>query len=133
MQEIGSGDKYRVAVDISRNRIFTWFKGDLLTNSDLAGLLKHTKTACDLLKPGLTSLADFTEVKLLAMSDFMREAQHILASSGVRKSATVWTEESFAKFTVDSQAQKVKEGAFSEKRQAFKTRTKAEAWPDKAI
>ena len=83
-----------------------------------------------MLKPGLTSLADFTEVKLLGLAVVMEKAQRILASAGLHKSATVWGEESFAKFVVDSRAQEVKEGAFAEKRQAFKNRAEAEAWLD---
>ena len=130
MKEVGSGSKYRVAVDVAKNRIFTWFKGELISSSDAAGLLDSTRKACDMLKPGFTSLADFTEVALLGLPDVMQDAQRLLASSGLSKSATVWATESFAKIVVDSEAKKVTEGSFSKKRRAFMSRADAEAWLD---
>ncbi len=130
MKEVGSGSKYRVAVDVAKNRLFTWFKGDLISSSDGAGLLETTRTACDMLRPGFTSLTDFTEVTLLGLPDLMQSAQRLLGLSGLSKSATVWTNESFAKFILDSEAQKVTEGSFSKKRRAFMSRVEAEAWLD---
>ena len=130
MKELGSGIKYRIAVDVAKNRLYTWFKGDLVADRDGVGLLENTRKACALLKPGFTSLTDFTEVTLLGLPDLMKTAQGILATSGVSKSATVWGDQLFAKRVVDAQAQKVKEGSFSDKRRAFQSRAEAEAWLD---
>ena len=130
MTEVGSGSKYRIAVDVTKNRLYTWFKGELIASSDAAGLLETTKTAFTMLKPGFTSLTDFMEVTLLGLPDVMQSAQRLLASSGLSKSATVWTNEGFAKIIVDSGAQKVSEGSFATKRRSFRSRVEAEAWLD---
>lgn len=130
MKEVGSGAKYRIAVDVAKNRLYTWFNGDLISGSDAAGLLESTRKACGMLKPGFTGLTDFTEVNLLGLPDVMEKAQRLLASSGLSKSATVWADQLFAKRVLDAQARKVKEGSFSERRRAFTSRAEAEAWLD---
>jgi len=130
MKELGSGIKYRIAVDVAKNRLYTWFKGDLVADRDGVGLLENTRKACTLMKPGFTSLTDFTDVTLLGLPDLMEKAQRILASSGLSKSAKVWADQLFARRVVDAQAQKVEEGSFSNKRRAFQSRAEAEAWLD---
>ncbi len=128
MQEIGSGPSYRVEVDKAQNRIYFSFFGDAVSESSVVGLLDAVKAGCALMKPGFTGLADFTEMKLLGLPDIVQKVQMILLNAGLRKLASVWDHESFAKIVVDSSAQKVKSGEYSEKRKVFKSRAEAEAW-----
>jgi hypothetical protein len=130
MQEIGSGKNHRVAVDISKNRIYFWFFGDALAAVNLDLLPRDARTARDMLKPDFTILADFTEMKLLGLTDQVTAVLGILGVEDLRKAAEVWPQESFAKFVVNSLAQKVKDGAFAKKTRAFKDRAEAEAWLD---
>lgn len=128
MQEIGSGPSYRVEVDRPKNRIYLSFFGDAVNDASVTGLLDAVKAACDLMKPGFTGLADFTEMGLLGLPDVAQKVQITLLDAGLRKLASVWDHQSFAKVVVDSSAQKVKSGEFSEKRKVFKNRVEAEAW-----
>lgn len=131
MQELGSGPNYRLAVDAGKNRIYVWAFGDILNTSGVAALPNDAKAACNTMKPGFTVLVDFTGVKLLGLPDMIQQLQSIMLEAGVRRITSVWSEESFAKFIVDSSAHKVKGGAYEEKRQAFMNRGEAEAWLDK--
>ena len=130
MQEIGSGPSYRLEVDIPKNRIYLSFFGDALSDASVVGLLPAVKAACDLMKPGFTALADFTEMKLLGLPDVAQKVQISISNAGVRKVASVWGHESFAKIVVNSSAEKVKGGEYSERRKVFKDRAEAEAWLD---
>jgi hypothetical protein len=131
MQEIGIGPNYRVEVDTAKNRIYFWFFGDAMNASGVAGLPEAAKAACALMKPSFTGLADFTGMKMLGVPDVVHQVQATLLNAGLRKVASVWNEESFAKFVVDSSAQKLKSGEYDEKRKVFKDRVEAEAWLDK--
>src|SRR5208283_155413 len=106
MREIGSGKNHRVAVDISKNRIYFWFFGDALTAANLDLLPRDARTARDMLKTDFTILADFTEMKLLGLTDQVTAVLGILGVEDLRKAAGVWPQESFAKFVVNSLAQK---------------------------
>jgi hypothetical protein len=130
MQEIGSGANYRVGVDTAKNRVYFWFFGDVLNTYGVADLPEHVKTACALMKPRFTGLADFSEMKMLGVPDVVQQVQANLLNAGLRKIASVWSDESFAKFIVDSSAQKLKSGEYDEKRKVFKNRIEAEAWLD---
>ena len=107
MQEIGSGKNHRVAVDISKNRLYFWFFGDALTVANLDLLPGDTTKARNMLKPGFTILADFTEMKLLGLTDQVSAVLGIVGGEDLHKAAQVWTKESFAKVVVSSLAQKV--------------------------
>jgi hypothetical protein len=128
MKEIGSGPSYRVEVDTLKNRIYFSFFGDALGEASVAGLIDAVEAACALMKPGFTSLADFTEMKLLGLPDVARETQVTISHAGVRKVASIWNHESFAKIVVDSSAEKVMSGEYSEKRKVFTDRAEGEAW-----
>lgn len=130
MQEIGSGKNHRVAVDKSKNRIYLWFFGDAITVMNVDLLPGHAKTARDMLKPDFTILADFTEMKLLGLTDQVTAVLGILGVADLHKAAEVWPKESFAKFVVNSLAEQVKDGAFAQKTRAFTSRVEAEAWLD---
>jgi len=128
MKEIGSGPSYRVEVDTVKNRIYFSFFGDALGEASVAGLIDAVEAACALMKPGFTSLADFTEMKLLGLPDVARQTQVTISNAGVRKVASIWNHESFAKIVVDSSAEKDKSGEYSEKRKVDTDRAEGEAW-----
>jgi hypothetical protein len=130
MKEIGTGPHHRVEVDAAKNRIYLTFFGDALTDTAAAGLRDSLQAAITLMKPGFTALGDFTEMNLMGLPDVARQLQTSLSSAGVKKAASVWSHESFAKMLIDSSAQKVKEGEYSAKRKVFKNRAEAEAWLD---
>ncbi len=69
--------------------------------------MADTKAACDALKPNFTVLADFTGLSLFGLPDFTEKVQTTLMDAGVKKIASVWNKETFAKLVVDSSAQKV--------------------------
>ncbi len=50
--------------------------------------------------------------------------------ANVKKIASVWNTETFAKMIVDSSAQKVAGGAYDVRRKVFHDKTEAEAWLD---
>ena len=129
MKEIGAGPHHRVEVDTAKNRMYLTFFGDALRDVAAAGLRDQIQTAITLMKPGFTALGDFTEMNLLGLPDIVRELQTGYLKAGVRKAASVWSHESFAKVIVDSSAQKVS-GEYSEKRKVFKNRAEAEVWLD---
>jgi hypothetical protein len=130
MQDIAKGRGFRVAVDTAKNRIYFWIFGDAVKISGSSPMPNYTEKACDLMKPGFTLLADFSEMKMLGLPDVVQQVQSRLLNAGIRKVASVWSEESFAKFIVDSSAQKLKSGEYSERRKVFKDRIEAEAWLD---
>jgi hypothetical protein len=127
MQEIGVGPHHRVEVDTAKNRIYLTFFGDALSDAAAAGLRDEIQAAISLMKPGFTALGDFTEMNLLGLPDIVQQLQATIVNAGVRKAASVWSHESFAKVIVDSSAQKVS-GEYSERRKVFKSRVEAEAW-----
>lgn len=128
MKEIGSGPTYRIMIEKTKNRIYFSFFGDLVNEASVAGLLDATKASSALMKPGFTALADFREVKLLGLPDIAQKVQMTLLEAGLLKVASVWNHESFAKIIIDSSAQKVGSGMYSEKRKVFKDKVEAEAW-----
>ena len=130
MKEIGTGPHHRVEVDTAKNRIYMTFFGDALSDAAAAGLRNSLQASIALMKPGFTALGDFTEMNLMGLPDVARDLQTTLLNSGIRKAASVWSHESFAKMLIDSSAQKVKEGEYSAKRKVFKNRAEAEAWLD---
>ncbi len=130
MQEIGSGPSYRVEIDAAKNRVYFSFFGDAVSMASAAGLLEATAAACGLMKPGFTGLADFTKMNLLGLADLAQKVQMTLLNAGLRKMASVWDRDSFAKIVVNSSAESVKSGEYSEKRRLFKDRVEAEAWLD---
>ncbi len=67
---------------------------------------------------------------MLGVPDIVQELQETVMAAGLRKLASVWDRDSFAKLVVDSSAQKVAGGAYEEKRKVFHTRAEAEAWLD---
>ena len=129
MKEIGAGPHHRVEVDTAKNRIYLSFFGDALTDAAAAGLRDSLQASIALMKPGFTALGDFTEMNLMGLPDVARELQTTLLNAGVKKAASVWSHESFAKIIVDSSAQKVS-GEYSERRKVFKNRVEAQAWLD---
>jgi hypothetical protein len=130
MKEIEASPHYRVEVDTVKNRFYLSLFGDVLTDADVAGMLDAVQTAIDLLKPGFTAVGDFTELKLLGLPDISQEVQMTLFNGGLRKVASVWSREGFAKIVVDSSAGKVDSGHYSEKRKVFTNRVEAEVWLD---
>ena len=130
MQEIGSGPNYKVSVDQVKNRLYMGFSGDVLTSATVSPLPGYVKAACAALKPGFTCLADFTDMKLLGLPDLVTTVQGTIMSAGVRKVASVWSDEGFAKFLVDSSAHKLASGEYEGKRKVFKSVAEAEDWLD---
>jgi hypothetical protein len=128
MQEIGSGTNYRISVEKPKNRIYFWFFGDLLDPAGIAGLSNDLNAAIGVTKPGFTALADFSAVNLLGLPDAAKQTQTTLASANVKKVASVWQRESFAKYVIDSTAHKV--DTYQEKRKVFFSRAEAEKWLD---
>lgn len=126
MEKIGSGTNYRISVDKVKNRIYFWFFGDVMSPAGVADLPNDLKSALKLTSPGFTGLADFTEVKLLGLPDVTQQTQAALAAGGIRKVASVWNRESFAKFVVDSSAHKV--DMYEQRREVFFSTSEAEAW-----
>lgn len=130
MQDVGSSNNYRIAVDFRKNRIYFWFFGDIGRESGAENLLVHTRSACDVLIAGFTVLADFTQSNLLGLPDLAQEVQYSLMNSGVSKVASVWTKESSGKLIVDFAANEVAQGLYGQRRKVFFDRAEAEAWLD---
>jgi hypothetical protein len=130
MKEIGTGPHHRVEVDTAKNRMYLAFFGDALSDAAAAGLRDEIQAAIALMKPGFTALGDFTEMNLMGLPDVAQQLQTALLNAGVKKAASVWSNESFAKILVDSSAKKVSAGEYSERRKVFKNRLEAEAWLD---
>ncbi|MBI5250332.1 MAG: hypothetical protein HY912_12630 [Desulfomonile tiedjei] len=131
MQEIGAGPNYRAAIDAGKNRVYFWCFGDVLNVAGVAGIADDAKTACGLMKSGFTVLVDFTGIKLFGVPDVLQKVQATVLDAGFRKIASVWTEDNFAKFVVDSSAHKLKDRGYEDRRGVFKDRAEAEAWLDK--
>jgi hypothetical protein len=130
MQEIGSGAVYRIAIDQTKNRLYFWLFGDITSPSHADGMVEAVKTACNTLRPNFTVLVDFTEMKLLGLPDIVQKLQNMLMEAGLKKLASVWSGETFAKLVVDSSAHKAGGGAYDQKRQVFQNRAEAEVWLD---
>jgi hypothetical protein len=128
LKEIASGPLYRIAVDVPRNRFYLWAFGKGLKPSDADGIPEATQTACNLLKPGFTALIDYTKLELLGLLDVVQEVQKIFISSGIGKLAMIWDRDSFAKFTIDSLAQKTESDAYKANRKSFFDKSEAEKW-----
>ncbi len=112
MKEIEASPHYRVEIDTVKNRLYLSLIGDVLTDADVAGMLDGIQTGIDLLKPGFTAVGDFTELNLLGLPDISQEVQTTLFNGGLRKVASVWSREGFAKIVVNSSAGKVKSGQY---------------------
>jgi hypothetical protein len=130
IKEMGSGPNYRITIDAARNRLYILVLGEAMTTNGVQGLVPAVKAGCDTLKPGFTAVADFLEMTLLGLPDVVRDVQETIMAAGLRKLASVWHKETFAKMVVDQSAQKAAGGGLTEKRRVFYSRDEAEAWLD---
>jgi hypothetical protein len=130
LEQIGSNLNYRASVDIIKNRVYLNFFGDILNTQGVDGLLPDISKAVARMKPGFTVLADFTEMTMLGLPDVVVSVQTTLAKTAMRKVASVWTEDTFAKMIVDTSAHKVGDGSYENKRRVFKNKAEADAWLD---
>jgi hypothetical protein len=130
IEEMGSGSNYRISIDKTKNRLYILVLGEAMTSSGVQGLVPAVKAGCAALKPGFTAVADFLEMTLLGLPDVVRDVQETIMAAGLRKLASVWHKETFAKMVVDQSAQKAAGGSLAEKRRVFHSRDEAEAWLD---
>lgn len=130
IEEMGSGENYRITIDATKNRLYILVVGEAMTPKGVQGLVPAVKAGCKALKPGFTAVADFLEMTLLGLPDVVRDVQEALVAAGLGKLASIWHKETFAKMVVDDLAQKAARGALSERRRVFHTRPEAEAWLD---
>lgn len=129
MIETARGQNYVMSIDTQKNRVRVRLIGDLVDAAANNDLPAHLMDACSRLAPGFTCLADFTEIGLLGLPDIVREVQETLVKADLRKIASVWTKEGFAKVVIQRAAEQTGAG-YSEKRKVFSDLGEAEAWLD---
>lgn len=129
MREIGSTKNFRIAVDSSKNRLYLIVSGDALKANENLEAPVIIERACAQLKPGFTCLADHTQLSLFGLPDVAAQIQSAMMRAGVRKVASVWPSESFAKIVVKSAGDQTGD-AYTAKRKYFTDLGSAEAWLD---
>jgi hypothetical protein len=130
MRGIGSTKNTRVAIDSMKNRLHVNLFGDALRADENQQVPAFVEQGCAQLKPGFTCLADYTQLKLFGLPDVARDVMAVMMRAGVRKVATVWPDESFAKLVLGSAAKDTGD-AYLSKRQTFTDLDSAKAWLDK--
>ena len=129
MEEVGSTNNVKIAVDKTKNRIFFVFSGDILDPKTAEPIPGITRKGCEQLRTGFTCLADFTGMNLLSLGDVAEKVQSELLRADVKKVASVWSEDTFAKMVVDRSGEKVG-SEYASRRKHFTDRTTAEKWLD---
>lgn len=131
MKMVGESEFHRVSVDTSKNRLYLYFRGELM--SDSYEVLKEApdqvRRACRLLSPGFTVFCDLREVSMFGLPDLARQVQEAHFSAGTRKAAIIWNKAGFATFLLDGTAKDLSE-TYAEKRRNFENGAEAEAWLD---
>ncbi len=127
MIETARGLNYVMRIDTSKNRLRVKFFGDITDPAENKDIPANVKDACTRLAAGFTCLADFTEVGLFGLPDIAQQVQETLAVVHVRKVASVWSKEGFAKIVVQRSADHAA-GGYAEKRKVFSDMAEAEAW-----
>ena len=131
MKVVGEGENHRVAVDIAKNRLYLYFRGEMMKYNTFKDLPKQVQEGCRLLSHGFTDLTDFREVAKLGLPDLVREVQQVLQAADVRKVAIVWSQDGFSKWVLDRSAEEVGK-TYAEKRRNFVSKAEAEEWLDKS-
>ena len=129
METVGSTEHCTISIDRQKNRIFLVFIGDILDPKTAEPIPGQTQKGCEQLKPGFTCLADFTQMRLLSLGDLAAKVQSTLLRADVKKVASVWSEDTFAKMVVDRSGEKVG-SEYASRRKHFTDRTTAEKWLD---
>ncbi len=129
MKDIGSTKNFQIAIDPSRNRLHLTVSGEALRANENEDAPRLVEQACAQLRPGFTCLADHTQLKLFGLPDIAARIMSVMMRAGVRKVASVWPDESFAKLVVGTAAKETGE-AYASRRQSFTDLDSAKAWLD---
>lgn len=129
MREIASTKNFRIEIDSSKNRLYLIVSGDALKANENLEAPAIVERACAQLKPGFTCLADHTHLNLFGLPDIAGKIQSAMERAGLRKVASVWPSESFAKIVVKSAGEQTGD-AYVAKRKYFTDLAAAEAWLD---
>jgi hypothetical protein len=95
-----------IAVDVVKNRIYLKIKGDWMEKRQVTAFTKDAVAAVNECCPGLTILADNTEIGMQAFPDLHEQAMKTAMERGIKKVAEVFSKESFAKLTLERAAER---------------------------
>ncbi len=129
MRTVVAREGYRITVDDSRNRLLFEVWGDVVDHGLFATILEDWRKACSVVRPGFTLLADYTQVGVFALPQIWSEAQALIVSAGVEKSAVFWGKRVLGRYATEKAAQDAST-EYSMRRRSFETRAEAEAWLD---
>jgi hypothetical protein len=129
MMEVASTKNFRIAVDLPKNRLYLIVSGDALKANENLEAPAFVEKACAQLKPGFTCLADHTQLSLFGLPDVAAQIMSAMMRAGLRKVASVWPSESFAKIVVKSTGEQTGD-SYTAKRKFFSDLGSAEAWLD---
>lgn len=125
--EIVKREKYRMAVDLMKNRIYYTMFGFWQSPADVPNLLQDWEKTLTKVSQGFTVLADLTQSKPAGQSvmPLFEQVQSMLITAGLKKSAELFGESAIVILGAGRLAKH--SGIY---RQSFTDRGKAEAWLD---
>lgn len=125
--EIAKREKYTIAVDPDKNRIYYTPIGFWQNPEDFPNYFQDWEKALAQVKPGFTGLADLTQFKTPGpkVKAMLEKGQKALNDAGLGKAAELYGEDAFVEQSHDNIAKRS-----GLKRLSFKELWKAEAWLD---
>lgn len=127
--EIAKTDKYILAVDAAKNRIYYAMIGFWQKESDVPNYLQDWEKALAKVKTGFTVLTDITRCKTPqpSLKPMFEKMQKRLGEAGLKKTAELYPEDALIELSLAGIAKRS-----GMKKGNFKERQKAEAWLDEA-
>jgi hypothetical protein len=127
--EIVKREKYTIAVDPAKNRIYYTPTGFWQNPEDFPYYLQDWEKALAQVKKGFTGLADLRQFKTPGpkIKAMLEKGQKTCLDAGMGKAAELYGEDAFVEQSHDHIAKRA-----GLKRLSFKDQSKAEAWLDEA-
>lgn len=127
--EIAKTEKYVLAVDTTKNRIYYTMIGFWQKASDVPDYTKDWEKAIAKVKTGFTILTDITRCKTPhpSLKSMFEKTQRRLGEAGLKKTAELYPDDAIIEMSLDTIAKQS-----GMKKANFKDQKKAEAWLDEA-
>ena len=127
MKEIANNKYYSILIDKNKNRMYLTLFGFWKDRSVVPNYIEDIQKAIQELPKGYTVLTDVTQLKTppQAISDLHTEAQKVVITSGLKRTAEVVSQDVIAKMALDRYSKRsgMQKGTFGNK-------DEAEAWLD---
>lgn len=127
MKKLVNNDKYEIAVDQKKNRVYFKIKGFWKDPSDIPNYIADWEMTLQHLKPHFTIVSDLREMKphSTSLTPVHEKAQRLLVSAGLDRTAEIMGDAVLLEFQTKQYAERS-----LMKKMEFETLEEAEAWLD---